>query len=212
MIGRRNIPFRLLLAADVPTFAAASVDLVDHLKRLPHDDHVGVWLRHKAAPVDEQRRLLSSWTAAAPQVRWLVHTHPELLDTVGDNGVGLHLDGQADARRRPRIGDDVFVTTSRHAGDALDDDALDGVDGVLMSPVFAPTSKPDDTRPVLGVDGLGQRIVACSKPVFALGGITVDNIDDVLQAGAAGVVVLGAWVRNPNVVDVMLQKLERVPK
>lgn len=65
-----------------------------------------------------------------------------------------------------------------------------GATYALLSPVFRPTSKPDDRRPALGID----RFVAwaAGRPVYALGGITPDRAGPLRVAGAPGMAVLGA--------------------
>lgn len=64
-------------------------------------------------------------------------------------------------------------------------DSTDGADLALVSPVFRPGSKPDDTRPQLGVAGFERlaRVLPC--PAFALGGIETTNAGSVKAAGVA---------------------------
>lgn len=64
-------------------------------------------------------------------------------------------------------------------------DSTDGADLALVSPVFRPGSKPDDTRPPLGVAGFQRIARALPCPAFALGGLDTTNAGSVKAAGVA---------------------------
>lgn len=56
--------------------------------------------------------------------------------------------------------------------------------------IFSTNSKPG--LPPRGVPALGQVVEAVQIPVLAIGGITHENIDQVLATGVAGIAVIGA--------------------
>lgn len=58
-------------------------------------------------------------------------------------------------------------------------------------PVFATTTKEDAKAPI-GVDGLKKIILATNLPVFAIGGIKLENVKIVLDCKVAGVAVVSA--------------------
>ena len=64
---------------------------------------------------------------------------------------------------------------------------------VLVSPVYAPGSKPGDTRTPLGADGLAAQVRHTDRPVLALGGLDASRVTDVIAAGAWGVAGIGAF-------------------
>ncbi|WP_089155236.1 thiamine phosphate synthase [Micromonospora sp. NBS 11-29] len=67
-----------------------------------------------------------------------------------------------------------------------------------LSPVHPTRTKPG-YGPALGPDGLRELIAASPMPVLALGGIeTPDQVRACVDAGAAGVAVLGAIMRAPD--------------
>ena len=76
----------------------------------------------------------------------------------------------------------VAVHDAREAGEAR------GADLALVSPVFAPGSKPDDTRPTLGPEGFRRLADALPYPALALGGITPERAG--LLPGAYGFAVI----------------------
>ena len=60
-----------------------------------------------------------------------------------------------------------------------------GADLALVSPVFRPGSKPNDTRAPLGVEGFERLARALPCPAFALGGVDMTNAGSMKAAGVA---------------------------
>jgi len=87
---------------------------------------------------------------------------------------------------------------SCHGAAALADAAAEGSRYALLSPVFSPGSKPGDTRPTLGVDGLAAMQPA-GLPVLALGGIDPARAAACVRAGAHGVAGIGAFFADAHV-------------
>lgn len=69
------------------------------------------------------------------------------------------------------------------------EDALEafnkGADYITLSPIF-PTKSHENAKP-LGLDYLKDVVKSSKKPVYALGGITKQNIGDVLNTGVYGI-------------------------
>jgi thiamine-phosphate pyrophosphorylase len=61
-----------------------------------------------------------------------------------------------------------------------------GIDYALLAPIFRPLSKLGEREP-LGLTKLRQVARASKIPILALGGITLENAVDCVEAGAAGV-------------------------
>ncbi|KWX00300.1 thiamine-phosphate pyrophosphorylase [Carbonactinospora thermoautotrophica] len=106
----------------------------------------------------------------------------------------LHL-GQDDlpvpvARRI--VGDDVIIGRSTHAEAEVDQAMTEpGVDYFCVGPVWPTPTKPGRSAPGLGL----LSYTAARKPRrpwFAIGGIDLNNLDQVLAAGARRVVVVRA--------------------
>lgn len=67
----------------------------------------------------------------------------------------------------------------------------DGADYLGIGPVFGSTTK-DDAGPALGLDQFRALVSSCNVPVVGIGGITIDDARSVVEAGAAGVALVGA--------------------
>lgn len=107
---------------------------------------------------------------------------------------GVHL-GQSDlpvseARRlapRPFI-----VGASAHTPDEADKAGADGADYLGVGAVFGTGSK-DDAK-IIGLDGLRKVVAAARVPTVAIGGITRENLPEVMRCGVDGVSVISAAV------------------
>jgi thiamine-phosphate pyrophosphorylase len=66
--------------------------------------------------------------------------------------------------------------------------------------MFATATKPDAGAPV-GPERLRQIKQRVTIPVFGIGGITLENAEQVLQAGADGICVISAVLGAPDPTD-----------
>ncbi len=115
---------------------------------------------------------------------------------------GVHL-GQGDWARIPRekrverLANMRIVGVSTHSLEQALAAERDGVDYIGVGPVFATPTKPG-AKPV-GVELVREVATRVQVPFFAIGGITLKNIDQVLEAGATRVAVVSAILKSPNV-------------
>lgn len=81
----------------------------------------------------------------------------------------------------------LLAGLSAHDSAELEQAASAGADYVFLSPIRAPRSKPDDRAP-LGWGGFGRLLPSAGTvPVYALGGLSSDDLEPALRAGAAGI-------------------------
>jgi thiamine-phosphate pyrophosphorylase len=112
----------------------------------------------------------------------------------------LHL-GQDDLpvpAARAIVGQDMLIGRSTHAPEESDNAAVEpGVDYFAAGPVWPTPTKPG--RPAPG-PGLVEHVAArhVQRPWFAIGGIDLDNLDQVLGWGARRVVVVRAITEAPD--------------
>jgi thiamine-phosphate pyrophosphorylase len=115
---------------------------------------------------------------------------------------GVHL-GQEDWARIPReqrverLANMRVVGVSTHSLEQALAAERDGADYIGVGPVFRTATKPD-AKPV-GVELVHEVASQVKVPTFAIGGITLSNIDQVLEAGATRVAVVSAILQSPNV-------------
>jgi thiamine-phosphate pyrophosphorylase len=113
---------------------------------------------------------------------------------------GVHL-GQGDLPldlARKVMGPDKLIGISTHNLDQVRDATAGKPDYLGFGPVFTPASKQDHD-PVVGLEGLRAMRGLTSLPIFAIGGIQIDQVGEVMRAGANGVAVVSAILKAADI-------------
>lgn len=114
---------------------------------------------------------------------------------------GVHLGGQslpATVARR-LLGPERLIGVSTHHAAEIVTAAGAGADFVTFGPIFATPSKAAFGPPV-GPAALREACAATSLPVFALGGVQIENLPVLRANGSRGVAVISAIIaaRDPE--------------
>jgi len=148
--------------------------------------------REKDLPVREQREWVEKCVSLARRGRkiFLVNSHTELALSTGADGVHLTSKQSTpeclDMRRRAGRETDFMIGKSVHTVRAAVAAESEGVDYLLLGPVFDPISKESDRMP-LGLQALREASYMLYTPVFALGGISLQSVEIVRATTAVGV-------------------------
>ena len=105
---------------------------------------------------------------------------------------GVHL-GQDDLPTdvaRQLLGPDKLIGRSTHNLDDVAEAQRDGSDYIGIGPVFSTAVKAE--RKPIGPDLVKKAVGISSLPMFAIGGITASNIQEVIATGCRRVAVIGA--------------------
>ena len=147
-------------------------------------------LREKDLVPAERAALLERIVALARPFGATVSVHGDLAAAEA-TGAGVHLPaGGSPQQARARLGKGALIGLSVHS--ALEAAGADpAADYVTLSPIFGSISKPG-YGPALGVQSLADAVARARVPIVALGGVSADNLDTCLAAGAAAVAVMGA--------------------
>jgi thiamine-phosphate pyrophosphorylase len=151
-------------------------------------------LREKDLPPAERRTLLAQLVALGKGYGATVMAHDDLDGVVATGAGGVHLPGGSDPAVARALLPYGLIGVSAHSG--VEAKALldAGADYVTISPIFLTDSKPG-YGPALGLDGLAAAVRAAGGPVVALAGINPDNARSCIEAGAAGIAVMGEVMR-----------------
>jgi thiamine-phosphate pyrophosphorylase len=110
---------------------------------------------------------------------------------------GVHLRGTSfDASRvRPLVvrGDFLIGRSVHSVEEARAAEDAGGLDYLIFGTMFTTTSKPEG-HALAGVSALREAVAACRVPMLAIGGITLENVDRIAAAGAAGVAAIGLFL------------------
>jgi len=104
---------------------------------------------------------------------------------------GVHL-GQEDMPidvAREIVGDIIIGISASNLREAMEAEK-NGADYIGAGSVF-PTTTKEDAR-YLGLDGLKEVVSKVRIPVVAIGGITLENVNKVLETGVQGIAVISA--------------------
>jgi thiamine-phosphate pyrophosphorylase len=136
--------------------------------------------------------------AAKAGVLFIVNDRCDLALAVDADGVHL---GQEDLPldlARKVMGPDKLIGISTHNPDQVRNATAGKPDYLGFGPIFKPGSKQDHD-PVVGLEGLRAMRSLTSLPVFAIGGIQIDQAGEVICAGANGVAVISAILKAPDI-------------
>jgi thiamine-phosphate pyrophosphorylase len=120
----------------------------------------------------------------------LINDRLDLALAGGLDGVQLGHHSVGTGTVRKRLGEmNLEIGVSVHSMDEFLLAAVEGASFVTLGPIFATPSK-SAYGPPLGLDLLTTVCQCASIPVFALGGINLENYRSCLAAGAAGIAAI----------------------
>jgi len=119
----------------------------------------------------------------------LVSDRVDVALALGARGIQLGQHSLPVERARV-IAPDHLIGVSVHDVDQAHRAAAGGADYLVFGHVYATASHPGE--PGRGLDALREVVVAVDIPVIAVGGISAENVEEVLAAGASGAAVIRA--------------------
>lgn len=138
----------------------------------------------------------------------------ELAMEMSVHGVHLGKNDMNPLLARETMGAEAIIGCT--ANTAADIKAFKGwdVDYVGLGP-FRYTTTKEKLSPVIGLDGYASivnevRAEDILLPIVAIGGITIDDIDAVMQTGVNGIAMSGAIINAPDPVAYTRQVLEKI--
>jgi thiamine-phosphate pyrophosphorylase len=127
---------------------------------------------------------------------FVMNDRPDLAALSHADGVHVGQDELSVKDARAIVGPRALVGVSTHSIEQARQAVLDGANYIGVGPVFQSETKHFDQLP--GVELVRAVTAEIKLPAFAIGGITLDNLGDVLAAGATRVAVCGAIVNAPD--------------
>lgn len=155
-------------------------------------------------------RVLFELTVRAAEItrgsstRLLVNDRADIAAGAGADGVHLTTRSLEPRILRETFGDDFLIGASTHSAAEATTARDEGADFVVFGPIFQTQSKAE-YGPPLGLDRLANVTSKLAPfPVLALGGISRDNAQECLRAGASGVAGISLF-SDPSTMGVMLK-------
>ena len=144
------------------------------------------WPSGRILPLAEKLRA----ACAAAGATFIVNDRVDLAVAVSADGVHLGQDDLPARAARPLLRPGMILGISTHSVEQARAAQADGADYVAVGSMFATTSKPDFQ--LVGPDLVRKLRGEIRVPLVGIGGITPDNVAEVIAAGADGVAVISA--------------------
>ena len=128
----------------------------------------------------------------------IINDHPTIARNVGAEGVHLGQDDMAIAEAREIVGPECAVGKSTHSLDQAVRAFYEGADYIGFGPLFATPTKPE--YPPIGLGEIAQVHDAVRIPIYCIGGIKLDNLPKVIEAGARRVVIVSGLLQATDIV------------
>ena len=129
----------------------------------------------------------------------IVNDYAEIARQVPVEGVHV---GQNDAPIeivRQKAAREILVGKSTHSLEQARAAQREGADYIGFGPIFATPTRPD--YPAIGLHNIRRVHAEVNLPIFCIGGINIDNLQNVIDAGAKRVVMVSALLKAHNIVD-----------
>jgi len=131
-------------------------------------------------------RNVRRWTREAGAL-FIMNDRPDLARLSEADGVHVGQEELSVKDARRILGPDALIGVSTHDAEQLRQAILDGADYVGVGPIFPSTTK--NFPAFAGLEFVRHAAQATSLPAFAIGGITLGNVDRVLAAGLRRIAV-----------------------
>ena len=160
-----------------------------------------IQLRGKGKSIDELVNLASEIheITAPSSTPLIVNDHAEIAARVPVEGVHVGQGDDSVLLARQKAERDLIVGKSTHNLVQAHAAQSEGADYIGFGPIFATPTKPD-YKPI-GLSDIRQVHLDVGVPIFCIGGIHTDNLQQVIDAGAKRVVMVSALLKAHSLVD-----------
>lgn len=127
----------------------------------------------------------------------IVNDHAEVAAQVPVEAIHVGQEDDAIAKVREKAGRKILVGKSTHSLEQAVAAQKEGADYIGFGPIFVTPTKPD-YEPI-GFEQVKSVHEAVQLPVFCIGGIKIDNLGEVLAAGAKRVAIVSGLLKAPDI-------------
>lgn len=174
-----------------------------------------IQLRAKNTPPDEIRRMAETILPITREagVPLVINDHPDIAVAVGAESCHLGQEdffdaGYQHAREFQTTRSNLQIGLSTHAPDQAKRALSAEPAYIAIGPVYATPTKPGS--PPVTLEYVRWAAANVTIPWFAIGGITLDNLDEVLAAGARRICVVSAILNAPDIAKACQQFKSRL--
>ena len=160
-----------------------------------------IQLRGKGKSIDELVDLASEIheITARSGTPLIINDYAEVAARASVQGVHVGQDDDSIFVARQKAGRDLIIGKSTHNLSQAHAAQGEGADYIGFGPIFATPTKPD-YKPI-GLGDIKQVHLDVSIPIFCIGGINIDNLQQVIDSGAKRVVMVSGLLKAHSIVD-----------
>ena len=160
-----------------------------------------VQLRGKGKSVDELVAVAARLhkITARSSTPLIVNDHAEIAREIPVEGVHVGQDDDSIELARHKARRQVLIGKSTHSVEQALAAQREGADYIGFGPIFTTPTKPDYAP--IGLKDIRRIHAEVSIPIFCIGGINIDNLQSVIDAGAKRVVMVSALINAHSIVD-----------
>lgn len=144
------------------------------------------WFAQQLHPLTRQAR-----------IPLIVNDHAEVAAELRLEGAHVGQEDMPVERARDIAGYRALIGKSTHGVEQAIAAAREGADYIGFGPLFSTPTKPDYAP--IGLEEIALVHRAMDVPIFCIGGITLENLETVIRAGARRAVIVSGILKAPDI-------------
>ncbi|SDZ86891.1 thiamine-phosphate diphosphorylase [Flavobacterium gillisiae] len=133
---------------------------------------------------------------------FIINDNVYLAQQIAADGVHLGIDDMSISEARTILGDTKIIGATANTFEDIQNHIQNGCDYIGLGP-FKFTTTKGNLSPILGLEGYRTIMEKMQEnglttPVYAIGGITLDDVEQILQTGIYGIAVSGLITQATN--------------
>ena len=191
--------FRLPRVYPLTDFQLSGLSHAEQVHLLSLGGATLIQLREKQLPALQfyEHAKAAAEAARTTGAQLIINDRVDLALAAGAQGVHLGQDDMPPDAARKLLGTEAIIGYSTHNIEQVRQALTLPIDYIAIGPIFETATK-SDTSPTFGLEGLkAVRQIVGDFPLVAIGGISLANARDMIEAGADSVAVISALLSDP---------------
>jgi thiamine-phosphate pyrophosphorylase len=127
----------------------------------------------------------------------IINDRVNIAKSIDADGVHLGQDDMSLKEAREILGDEKIIGISTHSIEEALQTEKQGADYIGLGSIFQTSSK--EIKDAIGTEIIKEVLSLVKIPVFPIGGINLDNLDQVIKAGSKRIAVISAVIAQKDV-------------
>jgi thiamine-phosphate pyrophosphorylase len=160
-----------------------------------------VQLRGKNRTISELTRIAATLhpITSRNSTPLIINDHPEIAVEIPVEGVHVGQDDDSVSLARQKSKRNLCVGKSTHSLQQATAAEREGADYIGFGPIFATPTKPD-YQPI-GLEDIERVQAKVALPIFCIGGIKLENLEQVIAAGARRVAIVSGLLQASDIAE-----------